>query len=50
MKWFRMIRDDNKTVTLPLIEGADIVELSSQSDTGFTLDSAPVNFPSYIQD
>lgn len=45
MKWFRMIRDDNKTVTLPLIEGADVIELPSQSNTGFTLDNTPVTFP-----
>ena len=48
MKWFRMTRDDNKTVTLPLIEGADVVELPSQSNTGFTLDNTPVNFPKNI--
>lgn len=45
MKWFKMTRDDNKTVTLPLIEGADVVELPSQSSIGFTLDNTPVNFP-----
>lgn len=45
MKWFRMTRDDNKTVTLPLVEGADVVELPSQSNSGFTLDSTPVTFP-----
>lgn len=40
-----MTRDDNKTVTLPLIEGADVIELPSQSNTAFTLDNTPVNFP-----
>lgn len=45
MKWFRMIRDDNKTVTLPLIEGSDIVEITSQPNPSFTLDSTPVTFP-----
>ena len=45
MKWFRMTRDDNKTVTLPLIEGADVVEITSQPNPYFTLDSTPVNFP-----
>lgn len=45
MKWFKMTRDDNKTVTLPLVEGSDVVELPTQSNIAFTLDNTPVNFP-----
>ena len=45
MKWFKMTRDDNKTVTLPLVEGSDVIELPPQSNIGFTLDNTPVNFP-----
>lgn len=49
MKWFKMTRDDNKTVTLPLVEGSDVVELPPQSSIAFTLDNTPVTFPKNTQ-